>query len=52
MTNQAEQTQQRPVVVGIDGSERSTSALEWAASYAQATGTKVRAAHCPLPTAP
>jgi nucleotide-binding universal stress UspA family protein len=43
MTNQAEQTQPRPVVVGIDGSERSTAALEWAASYAQATGTTVRA---------
>ncbi len=43
MTNQAEQTEQRPVVVGIEGSERSTGALEWAASYAQATGTTVRA---------
>ena len=43
MTNQADQSQQRPVVVGIDGSERSTAALEWAASYAQATGTTVRA---------
>ena len=43
MTNLTERTQQRPVVVGIDGSERSTAALEWAASYAQATGTTVRA---------
>ncbi len=41
--SQAEQTQQRPVVVGIDGSECSTAALEWAATYAQATGTAVRA---------
>ena len=43
MTNQAGQTRQRTVVVGIDGSECSTEALEWAASYAQATGTPVRA---------
>jgi nucleotide-binding universal stress UspA family protein len=43
MTNQAGQTQRRTVVVGIDGSECSTGALEWAASYAQATGTPVRA---------
>jgi nucleotide-binding universal stress UspA family protein len=43
MTNQAGQTQQRTVVAGIDGSECSTAALEWAASYAEATGTTVRA---------
>ena len=43
MTNEAGRTQPRTVVVGIDGSECSTAALEWAASYAQATGTAVRA---------
>ena len=43
MTNQAGQTRERTVVVGIDGSECSTAALEWAASYAQATGITVRA---------
>ena len=31
------------VVVGIDGSECSTAALEWAASYAEAMGTTVHA---------
>ncbi len=43
MTNESGQAQPRTVVVGIDGSECSTAALEWAVSYAQATGTTVRA---------
>ncbi len=43
MTNAAGQTQLGTVMVGIDGSEGSTAALEWAASYAQAIGTTVRA---------
>ena len=43
MTMQAEQTRRQTVVVGIDGSACSTAALEWAASYAQATGSTVRA---------
>ena len=34
---------QERVVVGIDGSERSTEALEWAASYARAKGASVTA---------
>ena len=42
MTNEAAETQLGTVVVGIDGSEHSTAALEWAASYAQAIGTTVR----------
>jgi nucleotide-binding universal stress UspA family protein len=43
VAKEAGQTEQGTVVVGIDGSESSTSALEWAASYAEATGTKVHA---------
>jgi len=42
MTDPAGPTGQN-VVVGIDGSECSTAALEWAASYAAAIGTKVHA---------
>ncbi len=43
MTKASGQTQLGTVVVGIDGSECSTAALEWAASYAQALGATVRA---------
>jgi nucleotide-binding universal stress UspA family protein len=31
------------VVVGVDGSESSVAALKWAANYAQATGSTIRA---------
>ena len=38
----ADKVQER-VVVGIDGSEQSSQALEWAASYARAKGGTLRA---------
>jgi len=43
MATKGSQSSQGTVVVGIDGSERSTAALEWASSYAEATGVPVRA---------
>lgn len=40
----------RPVVVGVDGSEQSLRALDWAVGYALLLGTSVQALMTVLPT--
>lgn len=41
----ASRSDERRIVVGVDGSPNSTAALEWAARWASATGAPVRAIH-------
>jgi nucleotide-binding universal stress UspA family protein len=36
-----------PIVIGLDGSEGATQALEWAIDLAQATGSRIVAVHAP-----
>ncbi|MGH3191237.1 MAG: universal stress protein [Streptosporangiaceae bacterium] len=40
----------KPVVVGVDGSEESLLAAEWAAREAERRGTPLRIVSAPLPT--
>ncbi|MER5506541.1 universal stress protein [Streptomyces sp. NPDC002766] len=46
-----ENTADRPVVVGVDGSEASVAALRWAGEQARALGTGVLAVHAWEPAA-